>query len=51
MSKGIGICDTGRHLIGLESPTYSKVKFQRSAGLASKIRQFYHAETAKKGTR
>ncbi len=30
MSKGIGICDTGRHLIGLESPTYSKGKFQES---------------------
>jgi hypothetical protein len=28
MSKGIGICDAGRHLVGLESPTYSKGKFQ-----------------------
>jgi hypothetical protein len=30
MSKGIGICDAGRHLVGLESPTYSKGKFQES---------------------
>jgi hypothetical protein len=45
MSKGIGICDAGRHLVGLESPTYSKGKFQESAGLASKIRQFYHNKT------
>jgi hypothetical protein len=35
----------GRHLVGLESPTYSKGKFQESAGLASKIRQFYHNKT------
>jgi hypothetical protein len=41
----------GSHLIGLESPTYFKGKFQRSDWLASKIRQFYHNETAKKRTR
>jgi hypothetical protein len=41
----------GRHLVGLESPTYSKGKFQESAGLASKIRQFYLDETAKRRTR
>ncbi len=33
MSKGIGICDTGRHLVGLESPTYSKGKLQESGQL------------------
>jgi hypothetical protein len=37
MSEGTGICDTGRHLVGLtlssdraRSPTYSKGKFQES---------------------
>jgi hypothetical protein len=35
----------GRHLVGLESPTYSKGKFQKSDWLASKTRQFYHNET------
>jgi hypothetical protein len=29
MSKGTGICDTGRHLVGLESPTYSNGSFRR----------------------
>jgi hypothetical protein len=37
--------------IGMQNPTHFKDKFQRSACLASKIRQFYQIETAKKGTR
>jgi hypothetical protein len=30
MSRGTGICDTGRHPVGLKSPTYFKGKFQKS---------------------
>ncbi len=47
MSEGIGICDAGRHLVGLESPTYSKGKFQESNQKAevrevgnAKVREF-----------
>jgi hypothetical protein len=37
MSKGTGICDTGRHLIGLESPTYFRGKYQERVRSQNKI--------------
>jgi hypothetical protein len=39
MSKGIGICDAGSHLVGLESPTYSNGSFRRVAQIPIQAKQ------------